>query len=319
MDGAPPADEGGSVSRRILVTGAAGFMGSRVARWLAARPDVGEVIAVDVAAGPPAGDGVRAVRRDVADGLADLLEGVDAVVHHAFVLRPPRDLQAAARVNVTATARLAEDAATAGVRRIVYPSSTTVYGAWPGTGLHTEDEAPRPVPGFTYSEHKVAAERLLLDAAARGGPGVVVLRGCVVTGPGSDNFILSSLALPVFPVPRGANPDMQFLHVDDYVAAVGAALETPATGIYNVAGAGTISLRTLAAMLGTRVTVVPEGVLRRVVEWSWRLRLQNRSPAPGLAFISHPWLGSIDRIGAEMGWRPDRTSREAVAAWAADR
>jgi len=306
------------VSRRILVTGAAGFMGGRVARWLSSRPDT-EVIAVDVADGPAAGDPVRWVRRDVAEGLADLLDGVDAVVHHAFVLRPPRDLPAAARVNVTATARLAEDAAAAGVRRIVYPSSTTVYGAWPGTGFHTEDEVPRPVPGFTYSEHKVAAERLLFDAAGRGGSEVVVLRGCVVTGPGSDNFILSSLALPFFPVPRGANPDMQFLHVDDYVSAVAAALDAAATGVFNVAGAGTIPLRTLAAVLGTRVVVVPENVLRPVVEWSWRLRLQTRSPAPGLAFISHPWLSSIDKAADELGWCPARSSREAVAAWAAER
>jgi UDP-glucose 4-epimerase len=317
MAGEPTKED--RVSRRILVTGAAGFMGGRVVRWLASRPDVDEAIAVDVTAGDPALDGVRWVRRDVADGLSDLLEGVDAVVHHAFVLRPPRDLQTAARVNVAATARLVADAAAAGVRRMVYPSSTTVYGARPGTGFHTEDETPQPIPGFTYSEHKVAAERLLLGGAERGGPEVVVLRGCVVTGPGSDNFILSSLALPFFPVPRDANPDMQFLHVDDYVAAVAAALDGGTSGIYNVAGAGTIPLRTLAAVLGTRAVVVPEGVLRRVVEWSWRLRLQNRSPAPGLAFISHPWLASIDKIGADLGWQPVHTSREAVTAWAADR
>ena len=112
---------------------------------------------------------------------------------------------------------------------------------------------------------------------------------------------------------------MQFLHVDDYATAVAAALEAPAGGVYNVAGSGTIPLRTLAAVLGTRPVVVSESVLRPVVEWSWRLRLQQRSPAPGLAFITHPWLASIGRIADHLGWHPVRSSREAVAAWAGGR
>ena len=66
---------------------------------------------------------------------------------------------------------------------------------------HTEDEIPQPVPGFTYSEHKVEAERLLEDAATAGGPAAVILRGCVITGPGTGSFILSSLSLPILPIP----------------------------------------------------------------------------------------------------------------------
>lgn len=309
------------MARRILVTGAAGFLGGAVVRRLAERDDVEIVLATDRIADEGASAGkVRWIRRDVCAPADGLLRdhGVEAIVHHAFEVRPPRDRDAAHRVNVEAVGRLLRDARAAGVGRIVYPSSTTVYGAWPDTGFHDEQEQPRPLPGFAYSEHKVEAERLLLAGPSEA-PTTIVLRGCVVVGPGSDNFILSSLALPLFPCPAGADPPMQFLHVDDYTTAVEAALNAPRSGIFNVAGSGTIRLRELVAAVGSRAVAVPEPLLRRIIDLSWRLRLQNRSPSNGLALIRHPWLASIDRIESELGWRPHRSSAEAVAAWSAAR
>jgi UDP-glucose 4-epimerase len=199
----------------------------------------------------------------------------------------------------------------------VYPSSTTVYGAWPGSGFHSEDEPPKPLPGFTYSEHKVAAERVLLSGPAR--PTVIVLRGCVVVGGGAESFILSSLGLPLIPLPSGADPPMQFLHIDDYVTAVEAAAAARRGGIFNVAGTGTIRLQELIEALGSRSIGIPELLLRRLIDVSWRLRLQSRSPAAGLALVRHPWLASIEKIRSRLGWEPRRSSEEAIGAWAAGR
>lgn len=300
---------------RVLVTGAAGFLGRATVARLAADPDIDEVVALDVA-DRPARDraGVRWVRHDVCDPIDFLLEGrrFDAVVHGAYAIRPTRTVDTARRVNVDATARLASAAAAAGIGRIVYPSSTTVYGAWPDSGFHTEDEDPRPLPGFTYSEHKVEAERILLD----GDTTAVILRACVVVGSGADNFILSSLRLPMLPYPAGADPEMQFLHVDDYTAAVGVALRSEGSGVFNIAGDGTVRLGDLTRALGTRAVPIPEPLLRRAIDLTWRLRLQSRSPANGLALIRHPWLASTTRIEQELGWRPSFTSRQAIGRWA---
>ena len=308
-------------ARRILVTGAAGFLGGSVVARLAARPEVEQVIAVDVDPAEPPIAGVVAVRRDVTEGVGDLLRehAVDAVLHHAYVIRPPRDPAAARDVNVRATERLAEEAAAAGVARIVYPSSTTVYGAWPGAGLHREDEAPRPIPGFVYSEHKVEAEQVLRAAESAGGASVSILRSCVVAGRGARGFIFDSLSLPVLPVVAGRDPEMQFLHIDDYVDAALVALHAPTSGTYNIAGIGTVRIREMAAIIGSRVLPVPGSVLRSTIAWSWRLRWQHRSPPSGLELITHPWLASTEAIERELGWRPQRTSEEAIRAWAAGR
>ncbi len=303
--------------RRILVTGAAGFLGAAVVRHVASLRDVDLVVGIDRI--DPLEPGGEWVRRDVRDGVGDLLEryGIEAVVHHAFLVQPTRDDRAAREVNVDATARLASEAAAAGVGRIVYPSSTTTYGAHPRAGFHTEDGPQRPPPGFAYSEHKVEAEQILRSAARDGGPDVVILRSCVVLGPGADNFITSSLSLPIMPVVAGADPAMQFLHIDDYVTAVEAALSAPHPGTWNVAGSGTVSFRELAHLAGSRVVSVPEPILRRLVDITWRMRLQSRSDASGLVLARYPWLASIERIERDLGWVPRHSSRAAVEAWAA--
>lgn len=306
------------IPARVLVTGSSGFLGAAVVEKLLARPDVERVVGVDLRPAERRDPRHVVVRRNIVAGVGDLLteHRVDAVVHHAFVIRPPRDPAAARRVNVTATARLAEEASAAGVGHIVYPSSATVYGAWPGTGPHTEDESPHPIPGFTYSEDKVAAEQALAAAEAAGGPSVTLVRACVVAGPGATGFILASLALPLLPVPANTDPDLQFLHIDDYTGVIETALATPVPGTYNLAGEGTVRVREMARLVGSRVVGVPEPLLRGLIRWSWRLRLQSRSPESGLAFISHPWLVSTEAATASFGWRPRHSSVDAIRSWA---
>lgn len=310
----------GPAARRVLVTGAAGFLGAAVTRHLASRDDIETVVAVDVEAPPetPSAE-VAGVRRDVRLGIGDLLaeHHIDAVVHHAFVIRQSRNRQRAWEVNVAATERLAADVRKASVGRIVYPSSTTTYGAWAGAGPHSEDESPRPLPGFMYSEHKVEAEQVLRNAQANPAPAVMILRACIVLAPGVKNFITSSLSLPVLPVVAGADPPMQFLHVSDYVDAVDAALRASESETWNVAGRGIVTWREITRLAGGRLVPVPERLLRALVDVSWRLRLQDRSDSSGLALTQYPWIASTEKIRDDLGWEPRYSSREVAEEWAA--
>lgn len=310
-----------ALPKRIAVTGAAGFLGAATVRRLAALPGVELVAAIDNQPSVVAGGTmpVVSVIRDVRDPLDGTFRDyeIGAVVHLAYMLRTSRDRPAAWSVNVGATGSLLEACAAAGVRQVVYLSSTTVYGAHGTfTRPYRETDPANPVKGFQYSEHKAEAESLLLRHAA-GHPetAIAILRGCVVMAPGADNFIARSLGRRTLPVPAGADPEMQFLHMDDCVSAVEAALTRRARGVYNIAGDGTVRWREMVRMTGGRLLPVPVPLLAGVVGLAWRLRLQDQSPACGINFIRHPWLADTEKIKTELGWRPLKSSRDALQSW----
>jgi nucleoside-diphosphate-sugar epimerase len=145
---------------RILVTGAAGLIGSSVAALL--RRDH-EVVGLDLRQGPEV------------EMIADIREppplaGFDAIVHVA-ALHAPHVVHASdaefRSVNVDATARLLDAALAAGVSRFVYTSTTSLYGhaLEPREGRAAWiDEEVEPEPRDIYDETKLEAERLVRSA-----------------------------------------------------------------------------------------------------------------------------------------------------------
>jgi nucleoside-diphosphate-sugar epimerase len=149
---------------RILVTGAAGLIGSGVAAWLAAEHDV---IGLDLNPGP--------LVRIIGDCL-DVAEwrhrvgSVDAIVHTAALHAPhvgQRSDDDFGRTNVEATSRLLDFALDAGASRFVLTSTTSLYGhALEDDGRAVwVDEDLEPQPRDIYDETKLEAEKLAASAA----------------------------------------------------------------------------------------------------------------------------------------------------------
>jgi UDP-glucose 4-epimerase len=298
--------------RRLLVTGAAGFLGGAIVDAALADPATERVIALDSRPIPDHGDRrVVALSRDIRRPLDDVLQEIDAVFHAAFMLRASRDESLAHEVNVEATSRLLRACERAGVRRFVYPSSTTVYGSHPDAGFHIETGVRRPVPGFQYAAHKIEVEDLIAGSDLDW----VVLRACIVLGPGTENFITESLGMKVLPVPAGADPPVQFLHRDDFMEVVRCAYSAVPESTYNVAGLGTIRWRDAVRMAGGRPVPLPMWLLAGLTEATWRMRLQRRSPGAAVRLIAHPWLADIGLAERELGWKPRYSSLGALQAW----
>ena len=316
----------GDFPARIAVTGSAGFLGSATVASLCDRPDVELVAGIDIAPTeirPRRTRRLISITRDIRVSLLEVLRDleIEAVVHLAFLLRPARDESLAADINVHATGRLLEDCDAAGVRHFVYLSSTTVYGAGPERNrTAVEDDPVNPVQGFQYSEHKAAAEALILEHSERNPTmRACILRGCVTMAAGAENFITQAFARRMLPIPAGADPEMQFLHLDDYTAIVETALTKQANGIFNIAGNGTMRWRDLVRTAGSVGIPLPAPFLKVLTGLTWRLRLQNYSKASGLNFIQYPWLASIEKARTELGWQPAHSARDAVADWANSR
>jgi nucleoside-diphosphate-sugar epimerase len=153
----------------VLVTGGAGYLGSALVPYLI---ETGfDVTVVDLflfgeasLAGLSKHPGLRLVQADITDGrlIRSLLAGVDAVVHLAAVANDPScDLNPplAIQTNYGATVMLARYARECAVRRFVYASTCSVYGA---SGSQLVDEESDAVPTSVYSLTKLSSEREVL-------------------------------------------------------------------------------------------------------------------------------------------------------------
>lgn len=196
---------------RVLVTGAAGFIGrALVSELLASGHDVTAV--VRKLARAPRWDGpVRVVAADI-DGTTDwraALDGVELIAHLAGIAhRPIRDDAATAAryraVNLEGTVALARAAALTGVRRLLFLSSIKVNGERTGQAPFTEHDAPAPQD--VYGRTKWQAEQALARIAQDSTLEFAVLRSPLVYGPGVGGNFASLLRLcdTALPLPFGA-------------------------------------------------------------------------------------------------------------------
>lgn len=187
---------------RILITGGAGFVGSNLARAVSQRG--AEVRVLDnLTTGHPrnlAGLEAELVEGDVRDveAVAAAVEGIDFVLHHAAVASVPesnRDPLGSSAVNITGTLNVLEASAAAGVKRLVFASSASVYGqgeSWP----IAEDHAL--LPCSPYAASKAAGEALCHAWSASRGLETVCLRYFNIFGPMQDPRSYYAGVIPVF-------------------------------------------------------------------------------------------------------------------------
>ena len=306
-------------SRRIAVTGASGYVGTVLIRELVERKDVDGILAIDVREPrQDLGGKVSFVRQDVSEPFPGLFteHEIDTVVHLAYLLRQGRNREANRRVNVGGTLNTIEACRRSDVGRLVYLSSTSVYGAHPDNSQTLTEQMPaRPVAGFQYSEDKLASEGLLNEYASETtGAGVCILRCCPIMGANADNFIADAFDKPFLVAVSGASPPMQLIHEEDMVRCMTLATMGEAEGLYTLAGMGAISWDDMAATRGRRVVSLPAWLLYPLTQLAWSLRLQSDSPAMGLDMIRYPWSASTEKIEREMGFRPQHSSSDAWKA-----
>lgn len=249
--------------RRVLVTGAAGFVGSHFAPYLAGRGF--EVRAIDVhSPARPAGSGVDFRVQDIREprGLAAALEGVDTVFNlasvHLDVHATPEQFES---VNVKALQQLIELSAAARVRRVVQVSSVGVYGhvAHPPAA----EDAPLN-PDNDYERTKAAGERAAWEAARRTELDLVVVRPSWVYGvgcPRTRKLIRSLRKGRFFFIGRGNNLRHP-VYIDDTLTALElAAMAGPevAGRTFNIAGPRWMSVEQMVGEFARALGVPPPG------------------------------------------------------------
>lgn len=316
--------------RRVLVTGATGFVGKALINRLARELPPGRLRAA--ARRPEHGDGmiewVTVPDLGPETDWSAALEGVETVVHLAarvHVLRErydPDDQQLLCdyrRVNALGTARLAEQAALAGVRRMLLVSTVKVLGESTAPGRpFGPDDSPAPVDPYAISKYQ--GEQALQAVAARSGMEWVILRPPLVYGPGvGANFarlwqaVARGLPLPLGRFDHNAR---SLVSVDNLVDLLVTCLHHPGAAgrawlLHDGVPVSTAALvRAMARAQGRPARLVP--VPRRML--AFPARLTGRQAAfdrlAGDLVVDDTWTREA------LDWTPPQTMLQALAQMA---
>jgi len=300
--------------RRVLVTGGAGFIGSHIAAALTRDNEV--IVLDDLSKGSKRNiDGldvelVQASIRD-ADKVRQAMEGVDYVFHHAALASVPKSVEdpiSTNQVNVCGTLRVLMEARDANVRKVVFASSSAVYGD-SLSELKREDDLPDPIS--PYAVTKLTGEHYCHNFWLNYGLPTCSLRYFNVYGPRQDPSSDYAAVVPRFihdakgGIPLTIYGDGEqtrdFVHVADVVQAnILAATDEGNHGqVFNVARQEKVSANELAEMVLSEFGSRAAGNVRRL------------PPRKGDVMHSQ---ADISRIKRQLGYQPTIGMQQGLAS-----
>jgi UDP-glucose 4-epimerase len=205
----------------------------------------------------------------------------------------------------------------AGVGHLTVTSSGAAYGYHADNPVPLREEDPlRGNPEFAYSDHKRRVEELL--AAAREehpGLGQLILRVGTVLGRDTDNLITALFSRRVLLTVSGTAAPFVFIWDQDLISIIEAGIAHDRTGIFNVAGDGTVRMRRIGDLLGKPVISIPAGALRALLRMGRLVGIGRYGPEQ-VDFLRYRPVLDNTRLKTKFGYVPSRTSEEAFVYFA---
>jgi nucleoside-diphosphate-sugar epimerase len=302
------------MAETVLVTGGAGFIGSHLAHGLVRKGYQVRVID-NLHTGRPEyladiKEKISFLEGDITD--FDFLRGafrdVDFVLHHAALrsvsdsVKNPREY---CRVNISGTLNVLEAARQNNVRRLVFASSSAVYGDSPEM---PQKESMLPDPKNPYAHSKLCGEHYCAMYSSLYGLEAVSLRYFNAYGPGQDPDSEYSLVIPVFVdrILNGRKPELwgdgkqsrDFVYIDDVVSSAIAAMKAGSRvsgRAINIAGGKDITLNELIEKINSAIGKDIKPVRK-----------------PFIAGDVKRTLGDITLAKELLGWKPEFSFAEGI-------
>lgn len=295
--------------RTCVVTGGSGYFGSLLVRRLVEEGRRVRIFDINDADDRPSG--VEFHQGDVrdADACRRVCEGADLVFHCVAQVPLAKDSALFWSVNRDGTRNVLQAAKDAGVKKLVYTSSSAVFGV-PKEFPITADTPP--CPSEDYGSAKLAGEQLCREVADAG-LDVAIIRPRTIMGHGRLGimqvvFEWVAQGRNVFVLGRGDN-HFQFVHADDLADACLRAARRPGFALYNIGADRYGSMReTLEGLVqyagtGSRVRSMPYGPTVLAMKLSNRLGISPLAPYHWLVY-GRDVAFDLAKPKAELGWQP---------------
>lgn len=321
----------------VLITGAAGYVGTMLTERLAHSDDVDTIFGIDLKTRPVRFGNcskLRWITADVAEDqwLAEVRDKhVDVVIHCAYRIHEMYGSKRKQQEhwNIDGARKVFEFALThPSVRRLVQLSTISVYGALPTNSADRplSEKDPLCEDTYLYGVQKRQVEELLRQSFQRLLPSahVVVLRLASVSGPrgrfGLNRYGLLSTIAGRFPFVICGRSDWgrQYLHEDDLVDVLTTFVHLPpATGyqVFNVSPADFLDAADIGRLFNKPVVLVPPILLRALFWLIWRgTRGALMTPAGAWKFLSYPIRVDGSRLERAYGYKCRYSSLQALMA-----
>ncbi|MFI8380889.1 SDR family oxidoreductase [Pseudomonas sp. NPDC079086] len=309
---------------RVLITGAAGYIGQQLLNQLAIQHPQWMLIAADIRPQNRAG-----MKLNIEPVLLDISQPAavedcvatwqpQAIVHLASVVTPPpgmSDSQLHA-IDVGGTQGLIQAAATHGVEQLIVTNSGAAYGYDPQNAEWLDEDQPlRGHAQFAYAKHKREVEVLLAEARVQH-PQLkqLILRPGTILGKQVNNQLTELFKKSAVLGIRGSDSRFVFIWDQDVVDIICRGLRQQSAGIFNLAGDGALSLKEIAELLGKPYRALPAWLIRTALRVLKPLGLSPYGPEQ-VDFLRYRPVLSNRRLKQDFGFSPRYSSREAFVAF----
>jgi nucleoside-diphosphate-sugar epimerase len=292
---------------RIVVTGVAGAVGSRVAKALAGSDELA-VVGIDRVGTPAEGLAGHHLGDLRSLDLDEIFDGADAVVHLASAYGR-NEFVDASRHDTRAAQLMLDAAARASVGQVVLLSSAMVYGARAENPIPLTEHAPVRPSALAFAENKATIERLGNEWQAATNAKLTIVRPSTAVASGRSSWVAKSMQLAAG-LGSDSDPPLQFLHLDDLAGAVELLVRSQQAGVYNVAPDGWVRAEEVRSLSGRAPRLpIPSQLADEIVRFSWNRGIVATPPGI-MQYATEPWVVSNDRL-RDLGWKPSFSNVEA--------
>jgi UDP-glucose 4-epimerase len=303
----------------VLITGAAGYIGHMVCRKIANnRSHFGEVIGTDLRLPSPERTfaGIAYQQMDIrSKHISSIIKenNIHVIVHLAAIVSPTPAMSRdyLFDVEVNGTQNLLDAAVQNGVQHFIVTSSGAAYGYHPDNPIPISETAPlRGNEEFAYSHHKKIVEDLLAEYRQKHSQlSQLILRPGTILGKNVNNQITDLFRKPVIMGLADSDSPFVFIWDEDVVNIIVLGILKRKTGIYNLAGDGTLSMREIAKLLNKPYVPIPVWLLKKSLGFLKKANLTQYGPEQ-VNFIRYRPVLANHNLKNEFGYTPRMTSSE---------